>query len=140
MSRQRDEDLMRAYHQKMDEAMKSEGRFNKMDIITRAVNSPASRYWISLERACLVIYKLKRGEPITGAKNNSRRLYESIYQKYLQAERQYPDTPVKHLIANIIEQPAPCFALTAQSASLLINKIRKKQWYKERRRLLRRLF
>jgi len=140
MTRERDEDLMRAYHLNMGQAMKAEGEINKMDVIHNTVNSPASRYWVSLERACDVVYQMKKGQPFTVKKHNSRRLYESIYNRYVERSIENPDIPIKHLVAEIIEEPAPCFALTPQSASLLINRIQKKQWYIERRRLLRHLF
>jgi hypothetical protein len=140
MTKERDEDLMRAYRKQMDIAMKASGEIKQMDIIAKTVNSPASRYWISLERACAIIYGMRKGNRLGGTKSNTKRLYESLYESYLKAEEENPGTPVKHLIAEIIEQPAPCFAFTWKSASLLINKIRKEQWYKERRRLLRHLF
>lgn len=140
MARERDEDLMRAYHEQMDKAMKSNHDIEQEDVIIKTVNSNASRYWISLERACAIVYKIRKGDKLIGIKGNSKRLYESIYNEYLKAREENPAATVKHLVEVIIEQPAPCFALTPQSASLLINKIKRKQWYKERRLSLRRSF
>lgn len=139
MMRERNLDLLRAYRKVISENMKSEKELVYMEILTQTVNSKASRYWVSVERASSVIYQMNKGVDPPGMKNNAKIFYKSLFDEFKQYRDKHPDMPIKHIVSIIIENPAPCFVLTPESAKAIIAKIRK-ECYKQTMQRLRHCF
>ena len=111
-TRARNIDLMRAYREKLAEAS-----IIVMPVIFELVaESPASRFWVSEERAAIVM------------RRNKREMFEEIYRRFIIMKQEFPDKSVYELVTNIVNQPAPKFYLTPRTVGEFIYRI-KNGWY-----------
>lgn len=123
-TKERNADLMRVYHEKLTEAS-----IIVMPVIFQLVaDSPASRFWVSEERAAIVISAMAAGKPMPRMRNNKREMFGEIYHRYLVMREDYPDKSVYELVAKIVNQPAPKFYLTPRTVGEFIYRI-KNGWY-----------
>ena len=127
LSDSRNRDLLRAYNEQVKKQLRLYGRITQTGLVERAVNSPASRFWVSSERACVIIYRLEKGESIGYMKRNKLRFYTELYKAFCLYREQHPEiTCVKHLVEIVVMQPAPCFPITPRVARNIIEKMRRK--------------
>ena len=104
-TKQRNDDLMRVYRDKLAEAS-----IIVMPVIFQLVaDSPASRFWVSEERAAIVISAMAAGKPMPRMRSNKREMFEEIYRRYIVMREDYPDKSVYELVTKIVNQPAPKF-------------------------------
>ena len=123
-TRERNADLMRVYHDRLAEAS-----IIVMPVIFQLVaDSPASRFWVSEERAAIVISAMAAGKPMPRMRSNKREMFEEIYRRYLLMRKDYPDKSVYELVTKIVNQPAPKFYLTPRTVGEFIYRI-KNGWY-----------
>lgn len=123
-TRERNRDLLRVYHEKLASAT-----FIVMPVIFELVaQSPASRFWVSEERAAIVISAMEAGKPLLRMRDNKREMFEEIYRRYTVLREQYPEKSTNELAARIVNQPAPKFYLTARTVGEFIYRI-KNGWY-----------
>lgn len=123
-TRERNEDLMRVYREKLSEAS-----IIVMPVIFELVaQSPSSRFWVSEERAAIVISAMAAGKPIPRMRKNKREMFEEIFRRFVVMHEQQPDKSVYELVALIVNQPAPKFYLTARTVGEFIYRI-KNGWY-----------
>ena len=117
-------DLMRAYLEKLAEAS-----IIVMPVIFELVaESPASRFWVSEERAAIVISTMAAGKPMPRMRRNKREMFEEIYRRFIIMKQEFPDKSVYELVTNIVNQPAPKFYLTPRTVGEFIYRI-KNGWY-----------
>lgn len=133
---QRNDDLMTVYHNLLVEAQ----HVCMPDIYERAAASPSRRFWVSEERAAIVVSAMMRGDRLTNMRPLKREMYTEIYNRVMELRQQQPDLPISQLVATVVEQPAPKFYLTPGSAKVLICKIRKEWYYQRTKRRLRHCF
>lgn len=128
---ERDNDLMNVYRLAMKNAKYP---VNLTEILTRVVNSPSKRFWVSSERASNVISEMYAGKDLAGMKQNKRLMFREIFRrvKQLQHLSQYKNYRLSELVSIVIEQPAPRFYITADSAKIIIHHIKKRECYKQR--------
>lgn len=131
----RNEDLMRAYHKLLYEC----SSIHLPDIFRQVVNMPAERFWVSEERAAIVIASMLRGDQLENMRPTNREKYQEIYKRVLELRKEHPGLSVYNLTFMAVHQPAPKFYLTPGSAKVIIYKIKSK-WYQQRKRKLRHLF
>ncbi len=123
-TRERNADLMRVYRDKLAEAS-----IIVMPVIFQLVaDSPASRFWVSEERAAIVISAMAAGKPMPRMRSNKREMFEEIYRRYLIMREDYPGMSVYELVTKIVNQPAPKFYLTPRTVGEFIYRI-KNGWY-----------
>ncbi len=123
-TRERNEDLMRVYREKLSEAS-----IIVMPVIFELVaQSPSSRFWVSEERAAIVISAMAAGKPMPRMRKNKREMFEEIFRRFVVMHEQQPDKSVYELVALIVNQPAPKFYLTARTVGEFIYRI-KNGWY-----------
>jgi hypothetical protein len=123
-TRERNEDLMRVYREKLSEAS-----IIVMPVIFELVaQSPSSRFWVSEERAAIVISAMAAGRPMPRMRKNKREMFEEIFRRFVVMHEQQPDKSVYELVALIVNQPAPKFYLTARTVGEFIYRI-KNGWY-----------
>lgn len=125
-------DLMRAYRKKIEEA-----NTIVMPVIFELVSqSPASRFWVSEERAAIVISAMAAGKPMPRRRENKREMFEEIYRRFTILREQHPHKSVYELVSLIVNQPAPKFYLTARTVGEFIYRIKNgwddKQYRKNR--------
>ncbi len=123
-TRERNADLMRVYRQKLAEA----SMIVMPAIFELVAESPASRFWVSEERAAIVISAMAAGKSIPRMRSNKREMFEEIYRRYLIMQEEYPDKSVYELVTKIVNQPAPKFYLTPRTVGEFIYRI-KNGWY-----------
>lgn len=95
-------------------------------ISVEVVNTPCSRFWVSEERAMVVILALLKGKPVLNAMRPTKReMFQEIYNRVLALKNQSPDVPLSTLVHNAVNSPAPKFYMTPLSAMEIIYKIKK---------------
>lgn len=91
-------------------------------ICREAAETPASRFWVSEERAATVIYALDKGENILdGMFPERREMFLEIYRRYREMRKIYPEETVVKLVSEIVYQPAPRHFLSAERVRTLVN-------------------
>jgi len=128
---ERDNDLMNAYRTAMKNA---EYPVNLTEVLTRVVNSPSKRFWVSAERATNVISEMCSGKDLKCMKLNKQRMFIEIFKRTnnLRNLPKYKNFRLSEIVALVIEQPAPCFYITQQSAKIIIHHIKKRECYQQR--------
>ena len=123
-TQQRNEDLMRAFRALIKDA----DYIVMSDIFQRLADSPASRFWVSEERASIVIAAMLAGRPLPRMRPCKLEMFEEIYRRFLIAREQKPNEAISSLVADIVNQPAPKFYLTPRTVGQFIYRI-KNGWY-----------
>lgn len=127
-TRQRNDDIMRAYRDCLQKA-----KFVVMpEIFAMVAESPASRFWVSEERAAIVVSAMleargreKHYMPVNGVK---REMFEEIFRRFLLERKSRPKASVLEIVSVIVNQPAPKFYLTPRTIGEYIYRI-KNGWY-----------
>lgn len=96
------------------------------DIFRMVVDMPASRFWVSEERAAIVVAAMIRGEKLPRMSRNKTAMYREIYRRYVKLSKEYPNKTLGELVAMVVHQPAPKFYITPKSAKTLIYYARRK--------------
>lgn len=121
---QRNDDIMRVYRKHLQNA-----RFIIMpDIFELVANSPASRFWVSEERAAIVVSAMLAGRPLPRMRSNKREMFEEIYRRFTLEKEKYPQKSLFEIVSHIVHQPAPKFYFTPRTIGELIYRI-KNGWY-----------
>ena len=124
---ERNADLMRAYRARLAEA----GHIVMPDIFSRVAASPASRFWVSEERAAVVVSAMLARRPLPRMRRNKREMFEEIFRRYTAAQAADPTRSVFEIVADVVNQPAPKFYLTPRTVGEFIYRI-KSGWYDKR--------
>ena len=133
---ERNDNLMECYHELLTTA-----QFVRMpDIYSKVVNMPSRRFWVSEERAAIVVSAMMRGDTLKTMRPLKREMYNEIYSRVITLQQENPKLPISQLVAQVVEQPAPKFYITPGSAKVLICKIRKEWYFQRTKRRLRHLF
>lgn len=129
---ERNRDLMRAYKAQLA----SHENKDLQAVFNRVVEMPSKRFWVSEERAAIVISEMMRGKGLKVKGKVKREMYNEIYRRVMKLRAVHPDMSVYDLTFMVVTSSAPKFYLTPGSAKVIIHKV-KKQWYEERKRRLR---
>lgn len=120
-TRQRNADLMRVFRQKLAEATV----VRMPEIFRQVAESPASRFWVSEERAAIVIAAMEAGRAIPEMIPSKREMFREIYRRYRELRRTHPLMDIIELASIIVNQPAPSFYFTPRSVGEIIYRIRR---------------
>ena len=135
-SAERDKDLLRAYR----EVLTRHRHIYLPRVVEEVVSSPSKRFWVSEERAKIVLAEIARGNSLERMNKTRRDMYMEIYRRVRLLQKEQPDLSLNRLIETVIEGPAPCFYLTPQSAKVILHRIKKKCAYLEKKQKLKHLF
>lgn len=137
--KERNDNLMRAYHRLIEQSP----YICLARIYKEVVNMPAKRFWVTEERAAIVISAMMRGKQlkdIVGCKRKPKReMFQEIYNRAMEIRKTNPSLSLSDLAFKVVHQPAPKFYMTPGYARSIIFQY-KRQWYEERKRKLRHLF
>lgn len=125
----RDAELMRAFRRELIKAH----YIYLPDIYTNIVEQPASRFWVSEERAAIVVAQLAKGYTLPSMRYQRREMMMEIYRRYKEMRKQHPRTPLNRLVAIIVNQPAPKHYLAPNSAREIIARYKRKGAKDERK-------
>lgn len=123
---ERNHELLKAYHEQMHKA----NYIVMPHIFELVANSPCSRFWVSEERAAIVISTMLAGKAIPGMRSNKREMFEEIFRRFLALREKFPDKSIYELSIKVVHQPAPRFYMTPRTVGELIYRI--KNGYYER--------
>lgn len=132
---ERNNDLMSVYHSLICGCEE----IKLCELMERVVNSPSRRFWVSEERAAIVVSAMMKGDCLEGMSETKREMFAEIYRRVMEMKGSRSKMSLSEIIFDVIRQPAPKFYLTPGSAKVIIHKIKRK-WYEERKRKLRHLF
>ena len=93
-------------------------------ILQRVVNNPCSKFWVTEERATIVISNMLCGKAIF-AKQSKKEMFEEILRRYKIERTKRKTEPMSRIIFDIVNSPAPKFYLSVSQAKIIINAARK---------------
>jgi hypothetical protein len=125
-TQERNQELMRVYQEELSKA----GYIVMPKIFEQVANSPCSRFWVSEERAAIVISTLLAGKVIPNMRKNKREMFDEIFRRFLIVREQYPEKSIYALAIMVVNQPAPKFYMTPRTVGELIYRI-KNGWYEK---------
>lgn len=134
-SEERIDDLMTTYTRLL---ASYEGYINPEDLFRRVVNTPSRRFWVSVERAAVVLSKMEKGDSLSQMGRTRREMFHEIYRRAKELQKKDPTLSIRQLAIQVVYQPAPKFYLTADSARVIIYRARR-EWHRRRNRGLRRV-
>lgn len=132
-AKERDNDIMRAYLQQVRDC----DTIQLGNIFKRVVEMPSKRFWVSAERASIVVARMMRGDDLSEMRPTRREMFREIYRRVMKLHEENPSVSIFELTLRVVQEPAPKFYLTTGSAKVIIYRA-KKRWHKERRKELQR--
>ena len=127
---ERNKELMRAFR----EAISKSDFIDIAKISEVIVNTPCSRFWVSEERAMVVVAALIKGKPALNAMRPTKReMFTEIYNRVIEMQKKRPDAALFELVMKAVNSPAPKFYMRPRCAMEVIYKI-KKGFYEKRER------
>ena len=118
---QRNEELMNAYRNAI-----SNVPFIDIDTVAEQIaNSPCSRFWVSEERALIIIHALDNKKNILDSMSPMKReLFTEIYSRVNDLRSTEPAIPIHDIVFRVVNSPAPKFYLQPRCALDIIYKIK----------------
>ena len=117
----RNKDVMRAYRHLL---AKSKGPVNLLELAGQLVNMPAERFWVSEQRAAIVVSELMRGRPLPlYTRPTKREMYLEILRRYKELRKTNPNASIIDLTTMIVYSPAPKFYMAPRFAMEIIYKV-----------------
>lgn len=120
-TRLRNLDLMRAYRYLVEHlpvvSVDSLG--------TTIAEMPSARFWISEERAAVVISQVLRGSDIlSGMRPRRREMFEEMIRRYHYLAERMPNAKPFDIVCAVVNSPAPKFYMSPRTATETIYKIK----------------
>ena len=121
---------MRVYHQILEKTH----YIIKPNIFSKVANSPSSRFWVSEERAAIVVSAilsgnedwdlLRKHRSLFRMRANKREMFLEIARRVKELQQEFPDKTIYDLTAIVVNQPAPKFYLSARTVGEFIYRIK----------------
>lgn len=124
---QRDDDLFRAYSAAWERAYMNDEYVCLSRLMEEVVATSAQRFYVSEERAAIVLSKMLQGQSIAHMQLQKRRMFEEIYRRFLALMQRRPYLRYQEAVTIVVNQPAPEFYLTIGSAIVILHRIRKRR-------------
>lgn len=119
---ERNRELLRAYRRACD----SKPFIKIAEVADIIVNSPCSRFWVSEERAMVIVSALDKGKPVLDNMHSTKQdMFSEIYRRVCLLREQRPDDSLYNLVFEAVNSPAPKFYMRPRCAIELIYKIKK---------------
>lgn len=122
-TQERDEDLHSTYIELLSKAV----HIHLPTIMNELVNMPSRRFWVSEDRASIVIKNIIRGDDLSGMNPLRREMFLEIYRRCNILKSRDSTKSFSQIISEVLEQPAPKFYLTPLSAKVLLSRHRKRK-------------
>lgn len=131
---ERDADLLRAYR----EQLAIRHNISLTEIASAIAKSPSRRFWVSEERAYIVVSDMIKGKSIETMSKTKQAMFGEIYRRYVIYQKQLPTMSKRDMIWHICNEEAPEFYLTPKSVIVILHKARKEEKKRCTERLRRR--
>lgn len=120
-TRLRNLDLMRCYRYQI-----STMPFVRLSLLgERIVNMPAQRFYVSEDRAAVVVSQILRGRRVLDTMRQPKReMFEEILRRYIILHDKMPDVRPFEIVSEIVNAPAPKFYMAPRTAIEIIYKIK----------------
>lgn len=127
-SQERMDELLKVYYAHIEAC----SHIRMPDVYAAIVEKPASRFWVSPERAATVVFALMSGKSVLDTMRPTKRaMFTEIYRRVRRIIDNDPSVTVGEAVRSVVEQPAPSFYLAPHSAKALVCKARR-QWVRRR--------
>lgn len=120
-TRERDNDMRRAYSMLVDQC----DQVDLQDVFKKLVNMPSKRFWVTPDRAAIVIHSMIRGDRLENMRPMKREMFQELYKIVMQLKQEHPEATMPELCAMAVLRPAPKFYLTVGSAIVIWHKAKK---------------
>lgn len=118
----RNDELMAAFRA----AIAKKSFIDLSEIAKIVVNTPCSRFWVSEERATVVISAMMRGKPILDKmRHDKREMFLEINRRVALLRSERPGLPLFDYVLEVVNSPAPKFYMRPRCAIEIIYKIKK---------------
>lgn len=117
---QRDKELYHTYRN----ALASTQTIRLDELLSKVINSPTSRLWLSEYRAAEVVKEFIRNDGKCKHHQKRSEMYNELWRRYTKRRKQRPNDSFDNIIFDIVNSPADSFYLTIGSAKVIICKIR----------------
>lgn len=117
---QRNEELLNAFKQELVHL----GVLSNDEIFSRAAHREASRFWVSEQRAAVVVSRMFKGDKLHKMNPTRRRMYYEIYRRVKMLMEKNPKQTLSGAVFEAVNSPAPEFYLTDKSAKVIIYRLR----------------
>lgn len=118
---ERDKELLRAYREQIGKC----SVIVPSEICKAVVEMPAKRFWVSDERAAIVIARMFKGDRLTDMRNNTREMYYEIFRRVKELKKKRPAMTIIGAVSYVVSRPAPKFYLTPGSAGMILCRIKR---------------
>lgn len=130
---ERNQDLMHAYKVALSRQFHSgDDAIRLMDVFREIAEMPSQRFWVSEERAAIVVSDMMKGNKLKYTAKMKKEMFSEIYRRFIKLKRHKPHLTTLELVTEVCNQPAPKFYLTPKSIKVIIYKIKRK-WYEKRK-------
>lgn len=120
-TKERNDELMNAFRS----AVAKSKFIDITEISEIVVNTPCSRFWVSEERAKVVIAAMLKGKPILKIMRHTKReMFIEIHKRVLELKKTKPAAPLLELVTEVVNSPAPKFYMRPRCAMEIIYKIK----------------
>lgn len=114
--RQRDRALLDAFNR----ILSSGDKPSVNEACLRVAQSPSPRFWVSPERATIVVGAMLAGRPMPRMRQSKRDMFNEIFSRFNAMRAAAPGISIYDAVSVIINQPAPSFYLSARTVALFV--------------------
>lgn len=120
---ERNADLLRAYK----EIINVRDNIRLSEIEEKLSQSPSGRFWVSDNRAYIVILDLLKGKPLDNMIPTRKEMYQEIFRRFQIHKNNEPYLSNMDIIKRVCAEKAPSFYLTPQSIHVILSRVRKEE-------------
>lgn len=118
----RNKELMRAFRHTIAECSFIDLR----KACSVVANSPCSRFWVSEERATVLISAMLKGQyPLDSMRPLKKEMFVEIFKRVVAMQKEQPDIKISDAVFLVVNSPAPKFYMTPDSIVQIIWRIKK---------------
>lgn len=119
----RNRELYKAYRHAI---ANTKAHISLREVCRTVANTPCPRFWVSEERASIVISNIYKGQYILdNMRPRTREMYMEIFRRVDNLRTTHPNTPLYDLVFQVVNSPAPKFYLTPESVAVIICHIKR---------------
>ena len=119
------DDRNRELHRRFMDILRTSRGVALRDMFGMAASRPASRFWVSEQRAAIVVSAMLQGRSLGRINQKRREMYEEITRRVKRVLAYHPEMTLLAACSEVIYQEAPEFYLTDESARCIIYRTRK---------------